>query len=416
MRIERDYYLEQIKLREKNGLIKVVTGVRRCGKSYLIFNLFRQSLLDRNVPQDHIIAIALDGIENEELREPHALYEYIKSLLTDEEQYYVLLDEIQFVDRFHEVLNSLLRIENVDIYVTGSNSRFLSSDILTEFRGRGDEIRVYPLSFAEFITVFDGTEEDAWIEYMTFGGLPRILSMQTYEQKSKYLTDLFKETYIKDLIEHNGIRNTEELEELVNIIASSIGSLTNPKKLENTFRTVEGSEITDKTIKKYLDYLKEAFLIDIAVRYDIKGKKYINTPNKIYFVDPGLRNARLGFRQIEETHLMENIIYNELKRRGYSVDVGLVEIREDDGGKRVRKQLEVDFIAYRGNNKYYIQSAFSIPDEAKKIQEERPLLNIPDSFKKIVIVGNYIKLKRDDMGITTMGIREFLKKENSLDL
>lgn len=416
MKIAREYYLEQIKLRERNGLIKVVTGVRRCGKSYLIFNLFRQSLLDRDVPQDHIIAIALDGIENEQLREPHALYKYIKSLLVDEEQYYVLLDEIQFVDRFHEVLNSLLRMENVDIYVTGSNSRFLSSDILTEFRGRGDEIRVYPLSFSEFVMAFEGTEEEAWIEYMTFGGLPRILSMKTYEQKSKYLTDLFKETYVKDLVEHNGIRNTEELEELVNIIASSIGSLINPKKLENTFRTVGRSEIADKTIKKYLDYLKEAFLIDIAFRYDIKGKKYINTPNKIYFVDPGLRNARLGFRQIEETHLMENIIYNELKRRGYSVDVGLVEIRDNVDGKRVRKQLEVDFIAYKGNNKYYIQSAFSIPDEIKKMQEERPLLNIPDSFKKIVIVGNYIKLKRDEMGITTMGIREFLKKENSLDL
>lgn len=416
MKIARNYYLEQIRLRERNGLIKIITGVRRCGKSYLIFNLFQESLLERNISKDHIIAIALDGIENEKLREPHALYEHIKSLLVDEEQYYVLLDEIQYVDRFHEVLNSLLRIENVDIYVTGSNSRFLSSDILTEFRGRGDEIRVYPLSFAEYISAFDGTEEDAWLEYMTFGGLPRILSMQTYEQKSKYLTDLFKETYIKDLIEHNGIKNTEELEELVNIIASSIGSLTNPKKLENTFRTVGRSGMTDKTIKKYLDYLKEAFLIDIAIRYDIKGKKYINTPNKIYFVDSGLRNARLGFRQIEETHLMENIIYNELKRRGYAVDVGLVEIREDVGGKRIRKQLEVDFIAYRGNNKYYIQSAFSIPDETKKKQEERPLLNIPDSFKKIVIVGNYIKLKRDDMGITTMSIREFLKKENSLDL
>ena len=416
MRIARDFYLEQIKLRERNGMIKVITGVRRCGKSYLIFNLFKESLLERNVPENHIIAIALDGIENEELREPHKLYENIKNLLVDEEQYYILLDEIQYVDRFHEVMNSLLRIENVDVYVTGSNSKFLSSDILTEFRGRGDEIRVYPLSFSEYISAFDGTEEDAWIEYMTYGGLPRILSMQTDEQKSKYLIDLFEETYLKDIIERNGIRNTAELGELVNIIASAIGSLTNPKKLENTFKTVNRSDITDKTIKNYLDYLKEAFLIDTAIRYDIKGKKYINTPMKIYFTDSGLRNARLGFRQIEETHLMENIIYNELKRRGFNVDVGLVEIREDINGKRVRKQLEVDFIAYKGNNKYYIQSAFSIPDEEKKRQEERPLLNIPDSFKKIVVVGNYIKLKRDDMGITTMSIREFLKKENSLDL
>ncbi|MDE6433158.1 MAG: ATP-binding protein [Lachnospiraceae bacterium] len=416
MRIARDFYLEQIKLRERNGMIKVITGVRRCGKSYLIFNLFKESLLERNVPEDHIIAIALDGIENEELRDPHKLYENIKNLLVDEEQYYILLDEIQYVDRFHEVMNSLLRIENVDVYVTGSNSKFLSSDILTEFRGRGDEIRVYPLSFSEYISAFDGTEEDAWIEYMTYGGLPRILSMQTDEQKSKYLIDLFEETYLKDIIERNGIRNTAELGELVNIIASAIGSLTNPKKLENTFKTINRSDITDKTIKNYLDYLKEAFLIDTTIRYDIKGKKYINTPMKIYFTDLGLRNARLGFKQIEETHIMENIIYNELKRRGFNVDVGLVEIREDINGKRVRKQLEVDFIAYKGNNKYYIQSAFSIPDEEKKRQEERSLLNIPDSFKKIVVVGNYIKLKRDDMGITTMSIREFLKKENSLDL
>lgn len=416
MGIARDFYLEQIKLRERNGMIKVITGVRRCGKSYLIFKLFKESLIERNVPENHIIAIALDGIENEELRDPHKLYENIKNSLVDEEQYYILLDEIQYVDRFHEVLNSLLRIENVDVYVTGSNSKFLSSDILTEFRGRGDEIRVYPLSFSEYLSAFDGTEEDAWLEYMTYGGLPRILSMQTDEQKSKYLIDLFEETYLKDIIERNDIVNTAELGELVNIVASAVGSLTNPKKLENAFKKINRSHITDKTIKNYLDYLKAAFLIDTAIRYDIKGKKYINTPMKIYFTDVGLRNARLGFRQIEETHLMENVIYNELKRRGFNVDVGLVEIREDIDGNRVRKQLEVDFIACKGNNKYYIQSAFSIPDEEKKRQVERPLLNIPDSFKKIVVVGNYIKLKRDDMGITTMSIREFLKKENSLDL
>ena len=355
--------------------------------------------------------------KTKELRNPHALYKYVKARITEDEQYYVLLDEIQFVDRFPEVLNSFLRLDNVDIYVTGSNSRFLSSDILTEFRGRGDEIRVYPLSFAEYVSGYDGTEEDAWNDYMTFGGLPRILSMKTDEQKGKYLTDLFKETYLKDIIERNHIKNSTELEDLVNILASAIGSLTNPKKLENTFRTVMQSVISDKTIKSYIDCLQEAFLIDVAIRYDIKGKKYINTPAKIYFVDPGLRNARLGFRQIEETHLMENIIYNELRRRGYSVDVGVVEIRESDGdGKRTRKQLEVDFIAYKGNRKYYIQSAFSLPDMEKKMQEERPLLSIGDSFKKIVVVGDHIKLKRDDMGITTMGIREFLMKENSLDL
>lgn len=418
MEIKREYYLEQIRIRENNGMIKVITGVRRCGKSYLLFKLFMKELLDRGIEKNHIIDIALDGIENEGLRDPHALFKYVKGKITDEKQYYILLDEIQFVERFSEVLNSLLRMDNVDIYVTGSNSKFLSSDILTEFRGRGDEIRVYPLSFVEYVSAYDGTEEDAWLDYMTFGGLPRIISMKTDEQKIKYLSDLFKETCLKDIIEHNNLKNSTEMEDLINLLASAIGSLTNPKKLENTFRTVMQSRITDKTIKQYIDYLREAFLIEQAIRYDIKGKKYISTPMKIYFVDPGLRNARLGFRQIEETHLMENIIYNELRRRGYAVDIGFVEIREQDekGGQRVRKQLEVDFIACKGNNKYYIQSAFAIPDEEKRRQEERPLLNIGDSFKKIVVVGNHIKLKRDDMGITTMGIREFLLKENSLDL
>ena len=417
MEIKRDYYLEQIRIRENNGMIKVITGVRRCGKSYLIFRLYKNELLSRGIENNHIIDIALDGIENEELREAHALYNFVKSKITDDKQYYVLLDEIQFVERFPEVLNSFLRMDNIDVYVTGSNSRFLSSDILTEFRGRGDEIRVYPLSFAEYVSGYDGTEEDAWNDYMTFGGLPKILSMKTDEQKVKYLTDLFKETYLKDIVERNHIKNSAEMEDLVNILASAIGSLTNPKKLQNTFRTVMQSVISDKTIKSYIDYLCEAYLIDVAIRYDIKGKKYISTPMKIYFVDPGLRNARLGFRQIEETHLMENIIYNELRRRGYLVDVGLVELRESDkNGKRVRTHLEVDFIAYKGNNKYYIQSAFALLDAEKKMQEERPLLSIGDSFKKIVVVGNHIKLKRDDMGITTMGIREFLMKENSLDL
>ncbi len=417
MEIKRDYYLEQIRIREHNGMIKVITGVRRCGKSYLVFKLFMKELLNKGIFRDHIIDIVLDGIENEELRDPHVLYKYVKGKIADEGQYYILLDEIQYVDRFSEVLNSLLRIDNVDIYVTGSNSRFLSSDILTEFRGRGDEIRVYPLSFAEYVSVYEGTEENAWLDYMTFGGLPGIVSMKTDDQKAKYLSNLFQETYLKDIIEHNNLKNSAEMEDLVNILASSAGSLTNPKKLEHTFRTVVQSRITDKTIKQYIDYLREAFLIDLAIRYDIKGKKYISTPMKIYFVDPGLRNARLGFRQIEETHLMENIIYNELRRRGYSVDVGIVEIRERDGnGQRVRKQLEVDFIANKGNNRYYIQSAYALPDGEKKMQEERPLLNIGDFFKKIVVVGNHIKLKRDDMGITTMGIREFLLKENSLDL
>lgn len=416
MEIKRDSYLEQLELRENNGMIKVITGVRRCGKSFLLFNLFKKHLLNRGVDDSHIISVALDGIENEELRDPHKLYNYINSLLIDDEQYYILLDEIQFVPRFPEVLNSLLRKENVDVYVTGSNSRFLSSDILTEFRGRGDEVRVYPLSFKEYCSVYNGTEEDAWNEYLTFGGLPRILSMKTDEQKSKYLQDLFNETYIKDLVEHNKIKNSNELEDLVNIIASSIGSLVNSLKLSNTFHSVLKSDITDKTIKKYIDYLKEAFLVSSALRYDIKGKKYINTPFKLYFVDTGLRNARLGFRQIEETHLMENIIYNELCRRGYSVDVGELEISETVDGKKQRKKVEIDFIAYKGNNKFYIQSAYALPTEGKRQQEVRPLLSVGDSFKKIIVVGNNIKLKRDDFGITTMGIREFLLKENSLEL
>lgn len=417
MEIKRNSYMKQIHLRENNGFIKVITGVRRCGKSYLLFRLFKNELLHRQIPPDHIIAIALDNIENRALREPVALYQHVKNQLKDDSLYYILLDEIQFVPDFSEVLNSLLQLEHVDIYVTGSNSKFLSSDILTEFRGRGDEIRVYPLSFAEYVTGFNGTEENAFNEYMTYGGLPRILSFQTDEQKAKYLTSLFQETYLKDIIEHNRISNTNELEDLVNILASSVGSLTNASKLERTFRSVLQSNITDKTIKKYMDYLKDAFLIDTAIRYDIKGKRYINSPLKIYFVDPGLRNARLGFRQIEETHLMENIIYTELKRRGYSVDVGLLETRNTNpSGERVRQQLEVDFIAYQGNNKYYIQSAFSIPEDAKKAQEERPLLQIGDSFKKIIVVGNHIKLKRDDMGITTIGVRQFLLDPNSLNL
>lgn len=417
MEIKRHAYLEQIHLRENNGFIKVITGIRRSGKSYLLFKLFKSQLLERGIAEDHIISIALDNIENRNLREPLLLYRHIKEQILDDSLYYIMLDEIQFVPDFSEVLNSLLQLEHVDVYVTGSNSRFLSSDILTEFRGRGDEIRVYPLSFAEYVTGYEGTEEDAFNDYMVFGGLPRILSFTTDEQKSKYLTDLFRETYLKGIIERNKVSSTNELEDLVNILASSIGSLTNPTKLENTFHTVLQSKITDKTIKKYMDYLKDAFLIDVALRYDIKGKKYINSPMKVYFVDPGLRNARLGFRQIEETHLMENIIYTELKHRGYFVDVGLVEIRENDrSGNRVRKQLEVDFIAYKGNNKYYIQSAFSLPDESKRIQEERPLLNIGDSFRKIIVVGNHIKLKRDDMGITTMGIRQFLLDPDSLNL
>lgn len=417
MEINRNSYLEKIKIREANGMVKIITGVRRAGKSYLLFKIFLNDLLQRGVERNHIIDIPLDSIENDSLREPHALFQHIKNRITDTQPYYILLDEIQLVDKFVEVLNSLLRIDNVDVYVTGSNSKFLSSDILTEFRGRGDEIRVYPLSFSEYVTAYEGSEENAFNEYMTFGGLPRILAMKTDEQKSKYLCDLFSETYLKDIIEHNKIQNENELDELVNILASAIGSLTNPVKLANTFHSVLKSNITDKTIKAYIDYMQNAFLIEPAIRYDIKGRKYINTPMKFYFVDSGLRNARLGFRQIEETHLMENIIFNELKSRGYSVDIGVVELRETDAqSQRKRTQLEIDFIAYKGNNKYYIQSAYSLGSEDKKVQEEKSLLNIDDSFKKIIVVGNHIKLKRDEKGIVTMGIREFLLNPNSLDL
>lgn len=415
MEIKRNRYLEQLKLRQRNGMIKIVTGVRRCGKSYLLFKLFLEHLLESGIPRDHIIDIALDDIANDVLRDPHALYDHVRSRIVDDQLYTILLDEIQFVDRFADVLNGFSHIDNVDIYVTGSNSRFLSSDILTEFRGRGDEVRVWPLSFAEYLSACQGSPEDAFLDYMTYGGLPRILSMKTDAQKIHYLENLFRETYLKDIIDHNRIRNTAELESLVNVLASAVGSLTNPTKLADTFKSRLKSDISDKTIKRYMDYLKDAFLIDCALRYDIKGRKYIGTPKKIYFVDTGLRNARLGFRQVEETHLMENIIYNELRARGYAVDVGIVEIRQSDStGVSKRVQLEVDFIATLGAKRCYIQSAFAIPDAAKKQQEERSLLKISDSFKKVVIVGTHIKRRQDDNGIITMGIRDFLLDENSV--
>ena len=415
MEIKRDRYLEQLKLRQRNGMIKIVTGVRRCGKSYLLFKLFLEHLLESGVPRNHIIDIALDDIANDALRDPHVLYGHVRGRIVDDQPYTILLDEIQFVDRFADVLNGFSHIDNADIYVTGSNSRFLSSDILTEFRGRGDEVRVWPLSFAEYLSACQDSPEDAFLDYMTYGGLPRILSMKTDAQKIHYLENLFRETYLKDIIDHNRIRNTAELESLVNVLASAVGSLTNPTKLADTFKSRLKSDISDKTIKRYMDYLQDAFLIDCALRYDIKGRKYIGTPKKIYFVDTGLRNARLGFRQVEETHLMENIIYNELRARGYAVDVGIVEIRQPDSeGSSKRVQLEVDFIATLGAKRCYIQSAFAIPDAAKKQQEERGLLKIGDSFKKVVVVGNHIKRRQDDNGIITMGIRDFLLDENSV--
>lgn len=417
MEIKRDRYLNALIDRMHNGLIKVVTGIRRCGKSYLVFQIFRNYLVSNGVDASHIIAIELDERKNRQYRDPDVILDYIDSLITDKEKYYILLDEVQMLNKFEEVLNSLLHIQNADIYVTGSNSKFLSKDIITEFRGRGDEIHVYPLSFKEFMDVYEGDEYRGWADYVTYGGLPLTVSMKTEEQKINYLGRLFEETYIKDIIERNHIEKIQELNDLINVLASAIGSLTNPSKIEATFRSVIQSEISLNTIRQYIEYLKDAFIVNEANRYDVKGRKYIGTPLKYYFEDVGLRNARLGFRQVEETHLMENIIYNELRIRGFQVDVGVVpkRIRNKDG-KLEKKQFEIDFIANLGSRRYYIQSAFSLPDEKKEKQEKESLINVNDSFKKIVVVKEVMKVKHDDNGITTMSIYDFLLKENSLEL
>lgn len=416
MEIKRPLYLQQLIDNMGNGMIKVVTGMRRCGKSFLLFTLFYRYLLEQGVLRNHIIELALDDIGSEGLREPHALYQYIKSHLGEEGTYYVLIDEIQFADRFAEVLNSLLHLPNVDVYVTGSNSHFLSTDVLTEFRGRGQEIRLYPLSFAEFYSARTDDVAAAWQDYLVYGGLPMLFQLKTDKARRDYLLNLFRETYLKDIQDRYTIRQPQEMDELVRILASSVGSLTNPSKLQRTFKSSRNSTISDKTITQYMSYLRDAFLVDSALRYDIKGKKYINTPLKFYFTDVGLRNALLNFRQIEETHLMENIIFNELKSRGYGVDVGIVETRPvDASGKRQRVTLEIDFIAHEGSRKYYIQSAFALPDEDKKAQKERPLLAVDDSFKKIVIVAQPIKVRRDERGIMTMGIYDFLLQQDSLE-
>ena len=417
MEIKRDLYLNKLIKRECNGLVKVITGIRRCGKSYLLFNLYHDYLIGKGVKSDYLIEIALDDIMNDELREPKTLYNHIKGRIVDNEQYYLFLDEIQFVGDFSDLVNGLSHIRNLDVYVTGSNSKFLSSDILTEFRGRGDEIHVNPLSFAEFYSVYNGSMQQAWKDYYTYGGLPLVLMRDDDEMKAEYLTTQLRKVYISDIVDRNRIKNESELEELVNILASSVGSLTNPTKLTRTFRSVKNSKITQKTITKYLEHLTDAFLMDRAKRYDVKGKKYIETPSKYYFTDIGIRNAQLNFRQQEENHIMENIIFNELKIRGYRVDVGVVEITETNAeGKRVQKGLEIDFIATKGNNKYYIQSAFDMLDLAKEQQEKKSLIKTKDSFKKIIVVKDDIKLKRDDNGITTMGIFDFLLNENSLDM
>lgn len=415
MEIKRDLHLKKLIDSKHNGMIKVVTGVRRCGKSYLLLNLFCQHLKEEGVSEDHIIKVDLEDRRNKALRNPDALLNYIDNRMTDKQMYYILLDEVQHVDDFEDVLNSYLKIENADVYVTGSNSKFLSKDVITEFRGRGDEIKIAPLSFREFMSVFQGTREKALEEYMLYGGLPKVVTFAAPEKKVEYLKGLFKKTYLTDIKERYKIKNDDDLEELIDIVASSIGGLTNPTKLENTFMTVKHSNISHTTIKSYLDILQDVFLVEKSIRYDIKGRKYIDTPAKYYFSDLGLRNARLNFRQYEETHLMENLIYNELRLRGMSVDVGVVTKNEKDvNGVSVRKHLEVDFVCNQGNQRYYIQSALRLPNEEKREQEVRSLKNINDSFIKIVITEDIISRYLDDNGITYMNIYEFLLNSDSL--
>lgn len=411
--IKRDVYLNKLISRKENGLIKIITGIRRCGKSYLLDPLFKNYLLESGVKEDHIIKLELDKEENKKFRDSHELNEYIKSLIKDKNMYYIFLDEIQMVGGFESVLNSFLYERNLDVYVTGSNSKFLSSDIITEFRGRGDEIKVFPLSFSEYIESFKGDKQDAWNEYVLYGGLPLIFSKKTDEEKSKYLKDLFDQTYIKDIVERNNIQRVDILDSIINILASSVGSLTNPQKMFNTFISNGEKEISLNTINSYIKYIEDSFIVNKSERYDVKGKKYIQTPQKYYFSDIGLRNARLNFRQQEENHIMENIIYNELIIRGYNVDVGVVEVRDEN---KNRKQLEVDFVCNLGNKRYYVQSTLNLDTREKTIQEERPLMNINDNFKKIIVVKDNMKHWMTEEGILVIGIQEFLLNKNSLDL
>ena len=414
--IKRNSYLKQLISGKQNGLIKIVTGIRRCGKSYLLFKIFRNHLLEQGVTPDHIISLALDDILNEEYCDPKKLVLYIKENIKDSQIHYVLLDEVQMVDNFVGALNSLLHIDNVDVYVTGSNSKFLSSDIATEFRGRGDEIRIYPLSFSEFLSEYNGDKNDAWRDYITYGGLPLILSLESSQQKSNYLHKLYQTVYLKDLIDRNGIKKAVEFDALTKVMASSIGSPCNPNKLSNTFKSVSNTDLSSITIDNYLGFLQDAFLLEKASRYDIKGKKYIGTLSKYYFVDMGLRNCLLGFRQIKETHLMENVIYNELRSRGYLVDVGVVETRtrtENQG--MLRKQLEIDFVVNNGSKRYYIQSALSLPNEEKIEQEMASLKNVSDSFQKIIIVKDNIVPHHNESGILFINLYDFLLNREILE-
>ncbi len=417
MEIRRDIYLNKLISKRHNGLIKVVTGVRRCGKSYLLFELFREYLRNDQVPDDHIIEMAFDAYENKKYQDPEVFFPYLTERISDQDQYYVLLDEVQLLGDFESILNSLVRRKNVDVYVTGSNAKFLSKDIITEFRGRGDEVHMYPLTFAEFMSVYEGEKADGWRDYVLYGGLPLVLSFAAPDQKGDFLKSLLEETYISDIIGRNNVRNKAELEELLNILSSAIGSLTNPSKLSATFKSVKNKTISKTTIKRYIDYLEDSFLIDSAIRYDIKGKKYIDTPSKYYFTDLGLRNARLNFRQVEETHAMENIIFNELKVRGHNVDVGVVVMNETDkAGKKVRKQLEIDFVCNKGSKRYYIQSAFAMPDEKKMQQEQRPLINTGDGFKKIIITKDAIAPLYNEEGVLVMSVYDFLLNPDSMEL
>ena len=416
MEAKRKAYINDLVIRKHNGMIKVVTGVRRSGKSYLLFKLFKKHLKQEGVPDSHIIEIQLDNRKYRELQNPDNCYRYVEEQIKDRKMHYLLLDEVQLMEDFESVLNGFLHIENLDVYVTGSNSRFLSSDVITEFRGRGDEVRIYPLSFKELYETKGLDFDDAWIEYQTFGGLPALLPMETEKQKIEYLESLFRNVYLNDVLERNTIRNSEMLDDLVNVLASSIGAPTNPTNIANTYSSVKKSSCSPKTISAYIKYLEDAFLISGTERYDIKGRKYIGSNKKYYFVDVGLRNAKLGFKQQEPTHIMENIIYNELLVRGFKVDAGNVEINErNKQGISTRKQLEVDFVANRGNERVYIQSAYQLPTEDKWKQERKSLQQIRDSFKKVIIMRDNTKPWRDENGFVIMGLKDFLLSENSLD-
>ena len=431
MQIERNVYLNKLIARKHNGFVKVITGIRRCGKSYLLNTLFYQHLLNSGVEDSHIIRFAFDSAQNlmligEDLMEieegkrkvdPEKFMTYINDKIVDDGMYYLLLDEVQNLGYFEAVLNGYLRKDNVDVYVTGSNSKFLSSDIITEFAGRGDEVHVLPLSFSEFFSVYDGSKEEAFDDYMVYGGLPSVALMQTEEQKVAYLTTQITNVYLRDIVKRYNLQSDEDIGELLDILASGISTLVNPRKLAGTFKSVKGSTISEVTVAKYIGHMAESFLISKAKRYDVKGKHYIDTPFKVYFEDIGLRNARLNFRQIEPSHIMENIIYNELRYRGYNVDVGVVEVREKNSeGREQRKQLEIDFIANQGSRRYYIQSAYEIPSKEKWDQETKSFDRANDSFKKIIVVERTMKPRRDDKGYVTMGVKEFLLNENSLEL